>query len=143
MPVEGYRDVSFNDQLLTVEKLTQTSNNMRYLFENNPRIRYEREPIITRDSGLKILAGKTAYLWTDTDYTDVTVYFKNFFSPGCKPVVTATIETLGFKLRKLVTVRGFGTEVDHRGFWAHVSDHETVAPRIEAWGLVCWIAVGY
>jgi len=142
MAVTAYRPVSFTDGLLKLDKLQQTSNNIQWLYENSPRIRVD-DRIITKDSSLRILAGKTAYLWTNTDYIDVNVQFKNFFTPGCRPIVTATVETLGWKLRKLVTVRGFGGEIDHRGFWAHVTDHETVAPRIEAWGIVSWIAVGY
>lgn len=142
MPVTGYRDVVFSDQLLTVEKMQQTSNNIRWLFENSPRIRYDRDPII-KDSSVKILAGKTIFRTSTADWVETQIYFKNFFSPGCRPVVTATVEPLGTHMRKLVTVKGFGGEIDHRGFVAHLSVQERVAKVVEASGLIDWIAVGY
>lgn len=146
MAATPYRPVAFTDQSLTVEKLNQTSNNIQWLFENTARMRYNTASIV-RDNGIKIIAGKTPFPIRDSEAIDVTVYFGSFFNAACKPIVTTTVETTGGWLRKFNTVRGigaWGTEIDYRGFIAHVSTHEShVANKIEAPGWVHWQAIGF
>lgn len=148
MAATPYRPVAFNDKSLTKEKLEQTSNNIQWLFENSPKMRYNyANGALVRDNGLKIIAGKTWFgAVPGRDWADSWIYFGNFFSAACKPIVTATIETTGWRLRKFVTIRSVSgaAEVDHRGFICHISDHETVVtPTIEAGGWVHWQAVGF
>lgn len=145
MTATPYKPVSWNDRSLSTERLQQMANNDQWLFENSPRIRYSANNI-TRDSGLKVIAGKTAYAAQPTlDYTNVEVYFGSFFTVGCRPSVSTTVETSLSGNRKFASIRGFGgQEVDYRGFIAHVTAHETVN---HPWGIsggwVHWIAIGY
>lgn len=144
MAATPYRPVSWTDQNLSKEKLQQMANNEQWLFENNPKIRYNYSGAIIRDNGLKIIAGKSPFGTSGLDSIDTWVYFGNFFSAACKPIVTAVVETGGFWLRKFITIRGIGGEIDYRGFLAHLTTHENVVDnRVEASGWIHWTAVGF
>lgn len=145
MPATPYQPVSFNGEMITTQKMNQMTNNDQWLFENTPRIRYNAAGI-TRDQSLKVMSGKTPFTISSIDYENVNVYFGSFFSAGCKPVVTAVVETTGGWLRKFLTIRGAnGGELDNTGFIAHITTHEPtgVGNQIEAGGWVHWTAVGY
>lgn len=147
MAATPYRPVSFDDRSLSVEKLQQVQSNIQWLFENTPRMRYTHsQAAIIRDSGIKIIAGKTPYGGVELDFLDVSVYFGSFFSSACRPVVTASVESSGNQ-RRLVTLRGINGEIDYRGFIGHVSDQENHA--VISWnplrqgGWLHWTAVGF
>lgn len=145
MAATPYRPISWTDKNLTQEKLQQLSNNDQWLFENSPRLRYNyQNGLIVRDNGLKIIVGKTAYGTRASDAVDIHVYFGSFFSAACKPVISISVETTGAWLRKRVTIRGIGGEIDYRGFVAHLStDEPYVAKNIEAPGWIHWHAAGF
>lgn len=146
MAATPYKPVSWSDRSLDVSKLQQMATNDQWLFENSPRMRYSGNGVV-RDNGIKIIAGKTPYATSSNDWVDVSIYFGSFFTAACKPIVICTDETTGAALRKLVVTRGFGGEIDYRGFVAHISDQENHIDRahypIESPGWVHWIAVGF
>lgn len=143
MAATPYRHASFNDGLLNVDKLQQLSNNGDWLFDHNTVVRYDYLRSVTRDTGIKIIAGKSGYAQTGMDWIDVPVYFGNFFNAACKPIVTATVETAN---RIDVKINGHdGAEIDYRGFRGHVW-----IDVIQGWpsvpvpsGWLHWIAVGF
>lgn len=149
MPATPYRPTTFDDKLLSVEKLQQTSNNIHWLFENSARMRYvlSGKAPVTKDAGIKIITGKTPFGVSPNDWIGVDVYFGSFFTAGSRPIVTVTVETSGAWLRKFAIVRGLGangTEIDYRGFNAHITTHEAhVANKFEAPGWLHWQAIGY
>lgn len=144
MAASPYRQTSFNDKSLTVDKLNQLANNDQWLFENSPRMRYNYLNTVVRDNGLKIIAGKTPWGTTPGDALEVAVYFGSFFTASCRPIVNVTVETTGGWQRKYAIIRGLGGEVDYRGFIAHMATHERwVANNIEAPGWFHWTAVGF
>jgi len=145
MAATPYRPVAVNDKSLTKEKLQQMVNNEQWLFENSPRMRYTmHDGGLTRDNGAKILAGKALFGASTKDWVERTIYFGNFFSAACKPIVQVTIETTGTHLRKLATARSIdGGEIDHRGFICHISAQERNAKVIETWGLIHYTAIGF
>jgi hypothetical protein len=144
MAQNDYVPLSWNGEALSTDKLNQMCNNTQYLYDRSPRIRYSVNGLV-RDTGLKLISGKTPYAPTNTDYKDVPVYFGTFFSAGCHPVVTAVVGDSASGLRKFCTVRGFNGEVDNTGFIAHVSSHEPPGFNqvIFGGGWVHWTAVGY
>ncbi len=122
------------------------ANNDQWLFEHITKMRYQGA--VTKNDGLKILAGKAYYGPNDTnDRQDCTVYFGSFFSTGCFPVVVAVNEVNTNGFRRLVTVRSIsGSQIDHRGFIAHVSNQENALSdqtKIVSGGTVSYIAIGW
>lgn len=146
MVATPYQPVSWNGETLSNSKLQQMTNNDQWLFENSARIRYSVNQI-TKDGGVKVMAGKSPYGISDTSAVYVDVYFGGFFSAGCHVAVTASLETGTGLGRKQVTIVGFGGEVDSRGFRAAVYTDEVrldgSPPKIETSGFVHWLAVGY
>lgn len=145
MAATPYKPVSFTSESVTQQKLQQMANNDQWLFENTPRLRYSVNEL-TRDGGIKMISGKTVYSQVDREYLDVFVYFGSFFTGGCKPIVTATVEHAGGGGRRLATIRGHGGEIDHRGFIAHVTtqaDYPGAFRNFDSGGWLHWQAVGY
>lgn len=140
-----YKPVTFNSESLSQAKLQQMANNMQWLFENNPRVRYLPPGGSPRDAGLKIMYGKAPFpIWASGVY-DAFIYFGSFFSAGCKPIVTTSLEVTGSRGAKANTIRGLGGEIDYRGFVARVFTVERpgVPTDIEAGGWIHWQAAGY
>lgn len=149
MAATPYRPTTFDDKLLSVEKLQQVSNNIHWLFENSARMRYalSGKAPVTKDAGIKIITGKTPFGTSANDWVNLDVYFGSFFTAGSRPIVTVTVETSGAYLRKFATIHGLGTkggpEIDYRGFTAHITTHEVKTNKIEAPGWLHWQAIGY
>lgn len=126
------------------------TNNDQWLFENTPRITYSANSV-RRNSGLKMLASHTRYPATpNSEYTGVKVYFGNFFTPGCHPIVTATVSTSSSPHKKYVTlcnIDGNNNEiVDHRGFTGLIHAvpwQGTTFDALRNSGILHWVAVGY
>lgn len=145
MAATPYKPVSFTSESITQQKLQQMANNEEWLFENTPRLRYSTSGL-TRDAGIKLISGKTPHAQVNAEHLDVPVYFGSFFTGGCKPIVTATVEHNGGGGRRLATIRGHGGEIDHRGFIAHVTTQEDYPGAIRNFnsgGWLHWMAVGY
>jgi hypothetical protein len=140
-----FNHVSFTSESIPASKLQQLADNDNWLFENAPRLRYAVTDL-TKEKGIKIIAGKTRYpATTGADWEDVYVYFGSFFTAGCKPIVTCVTADTEKGHRKFVNVRGLGGELDHRGFIGHVTAHEPPGyPQyIHGSGWLHWIAVGW
>jgi hypothetical protein len=141
MSATPYQPVSFNGEMITTQKMNQMANNDQWLFENSPRIRYNANGLV-RDASLKVMAGKTPYPLVSLNYVYQAVYFGSFFSAGCKPVITATIEAPSGGHRNRVMIYGLtGGEVDNTGFQAVVTTE--AAPTLGPAGFIHWQAVGY
>lgn len=143
MSATPYNPVSFNGEMITTQKMNQMANNDQWLFENSPRIRYNANGLV-RDASLKVMAGKTPFtVNTATNYEYINVYFGSFFSAGCKPVVTATVE--GFNAgahRHHVVITGLtGGEIDNVGFVGVLAGE--AYPTLTSGGFIHWQAVGY
>lgn len=143
---ESYSPVSISKGPLSTSLLQRMANNDQWLFEHTPKMRYQSA--VTKDNGLKVLAGKAYYGPNDTnDRQDVTVYFGSFFSVGCNPIVVANSEPISVGFRRLVTVRGIGaSNIDYRGFIGHVSNQENALSdqtKIVVGGYMHYIAVGW
>lgn len=133
--------MSWNGEPITTDKLNQMCNNSQYLFDRSPRIRYAG-PQFTRDTGLKVIAGKTPYPVVQANYIYLPVYFGSFFSSGCNPIVTATVEAPSGGHRNRVMAYGLsGGAIDNIGFQAVVTTE--AVPTLGPAGWVHWIAVGY
>lgn len=143
MAATPYKPTNWGSESISQPKLQQMANNDQWLFENMARVRYSAGGL-TRDSGLKIAAGKTAYPATQSDWIDVFVYFGTFFSAGCKPVVNASVEPALGRIGVVLSGLNFGTEMDYRGFRAHVyQDFQASGNPLQGAGWVHWQAVGY
>lgn len=136
--------MSWNGEPITTDKLNQMCNNSQYLFDRSPSIRYAAAGI-TRDDGLKIIAGKTPFAPDPNhDYVNVQIYFGSFFTAGSHPIVTCTAEIVGGYWRKYVSIQGLsGAEIDQTGFQAQVVARENGTAYIWQGGWVHWQAVGY
>lgn len=139
-----YKPVSFTSESINQQKLQQLAVNDQWLFENTARIRYSANGLV-RDSGLKIISGRTMHaVEPGRNFTYQNVYFGSFFSAGCKPVVTASVEVGSHRMHRnkisLQSLSGPGSPLDHTGFMAIVS---TEATNDLVAGAIHWIAVGY
>jgi hypothetical protein len=141
-----YKPVLFVDsEAIDRDKMNQVANNMQWLFENTPRIKYAAHGFV-KASGAKILAGIATVPATNTTFSQTTVYFGSFFSQGCQPVITATPIRNTSRARFEVIVKGIGRVYpDHRGaqiavmtdeYNATINKHITSLP-------VSWIAIGW
>lgn len=139
MAQNEYKPVSWNGEAISNTKLNQMCNNTQYIFERMPKIRYATQGL-TRDTSLRMIAGKTPHtVAADRNFIYQDVYFGSFFTAGCKPIVTATVEGGGH--RNKVVIVGFNGEVDHTGFIAVVSTEATTT--LTPAGFIHWTAVGY
>lgn len=143
MAMSEFVPMSWNGEPITTDKLNQMCNNTQYLFDRSPRIRYAVGGV-TRDTGLKVLSGKTAFSPDNTkNYLYVNVFFGSFFSAGSNPVVTASIEPTGGSMhRSHMIVTGLaGGPIDQTGFIGVIAIE--AATTIGSGGWVNWTAVGY
>lgn len=150
MAATPYKPVAFSaGENITKEKMGQMNNNIQWLFENSPRMTYDANGI-KRSSGLKVASGIVPIAPNNTDWGSGRVYFGNFFSVGCNPVVVGTVNAnpLTGKARKVCSVSGVDTTpvIDHRGFqwWVWSNEPSWVAqPYFDTTNYFHWIAVGW
>lgn len=141
MAATPYQPTSWTSEPVTQAKLQQMSNNDQWLFENMPKIRYTNSGII-KDTGVKMIVGKTPFAASTINVTHVTVNFGNFFSPGCHPIVTATIEA-GVNAASVARTHAvlFGNGNIATGFDAAIAGD--TYRYISNGGWLHWQAVGY
>lgn len=150
MATSEFVPMSWNGEPITTDKLNQMCNNTQYLFDRSPRVRYSNSGV-TRDNGVKIISGKSAYSPDNTrNYTYVNVYFGSFFSAGCNPAVTASLEAAGWQGQRNHVVLGglgagdygvMGGQIDQTGFVAVISTEAYNTLIVGGW--IHWTAVGY
>lgn len=118
MSVTEYTPVSFSaGDPLTLEKLNALANNVQLLNERTPSVLYKAHGI-TKDKGLRVYA-TTAIIPPSSKTWNATaeVWFGNFFSTACKPMVSLGVVTYPQR-RFHASVRGLGGTLvipDHRG----------------------------
>lgn len=146
MAATPYKPTTFTNDALTRDKLLQMANNDQWLFENLTKVRYSANGLV-RDTGVKIIAGKTPYAAVGADYQYISIHFGSFFSAGCRPVVTGSVQPGGVRKRINFSVTGLGgtsSEPDNSGFMAVLwTTERVVGTTIDASGMVHWQAVGY
>lgn len=138
-----FKPVSVNNELLTQDKVQQIANNTQWLFDNTPRLRYAVSGL-TRDTGLKLLAGKAAHGIINTqNWLHGQIQFGSFFSANCKPIVTIGLEGQNGILHRnsIIIYPLAGTEIDNTGFGYVVQN--TIYGGISATGWIHYQAIGY
>lgn len=88
MSVTEYTPVTFAPgDPLTIEKMNALANNMQLLYEKTPKTLYKAYGI-TKDKGIRVYSTVLTIPPIKAVQGWGTVYFGNFFSVGCKPVIT-------------------------------------------------------
>lgn len=144
MGATPYKPVSWNGEPITDAKLNTMTNNDQWLFENAARLRYTSNELV-RDAGLKVLAGRTPHPKNVNNFVYVDIDFANYFTEGCNPVVTATVESNGgFMHRSHCVVQGRqgpGNSIGTNGFTVIITNEAQTTIAEAGW--INWIAVGY
>lgn len=124
------------------DKLNQMTNNDQWLFENTPRMFYNWN--VKKTSGVKLAAGVARIGASKSHVGQTTIYFGNYFSPGCRPIITTGLLTPK-ATRYHIAFRGIGSLFpDHRGFTVIAAANLAVqVNRIESTIYIPWHAVGY
>lgn len=116
MSTSEYSPVTWSDgDPMDTTKLQQMVDNTRLIFENSPNYLANSHGIV-KDNGLRIFAATTEMPTSTGDVVYKTMYFGNFFSPGCQPIIATGVNTQVHK-RFYTTYNGIGTTFhpDHRG----------------------------
>lgn len=146
MATTRYKPTSWSiGEQLAREKLNQMTSNDQYLFENQPNAFYNAHGI-KKTTGLKIMAGYTVIRGGKSRHYEREVYFGNFFSVGCKPIIVTGL-VIQKQSRIHCILRGLRGEYwpDHRGFTA-VVDTDEINPKTNYfhYGVnVQFLAIGY
>lgn len=111
-----YVDVSWSGEPVSVDKLQQMSANIRHLKENQPTVAFDHNSV-KKYTGLKILFGSEIVQPGNAWNQRRDIFFGNFFSTGCNPVVIPThyghpqtgvnIAPLGLGMKTIPDNRGF------------------------------------
>ena len=111
-----FRHVTWGEEPVSKAKLEQMTSNDEYLLDNMMRASF-RNLGGTKNTGLKFLGGSVYLPANKKDSTWANVYFGNFFSPGCRPVVVATPAMYPTQ-QVTCNIHGIGQiqNPDHRGF---------------------------
>lgn len=144
MAATPFKPVTWTTDVVTKQKLQDMSNNDQWLFENMPRIRYSSSGI-TKDTGVKIISGKTIFTVTNTKQSVTSVQFGSFFTIGSRPTVTFSIQGTGghhHALQGVTQALAGRGEIDHTGFLVVISTASTNF-NISQPGWIHWTAVGY
>lgn len=138
-------DVSWVKEPVVVEKLQQMATNDKFLLETKPSTVIKHKGI-TKNRGMKILAGSALFQPSLTWATNNEIFFGNFFSAGCFPVVSANIYGAP-QTASYIHPKGLGGEQlpDHRGFGVYVRSNERTGfnGRITRPYYISYIAIGW
>jgi hypothetical protein len=142
MTATPYKPVSWSPkELISSDKMAQLANNSQWLFENTPRSNYNAYGV-SRATGVKLAAGIQIFGASKANNQTRPVYFNNFFSAACHPVVTTGV--ISFQRRTFVIMNGLGVlHPDQRGFEITVECDSTTANKIERSFYVTWMAMGF
>lgn len=143
-----YRPITWGDEYISSDKLNVMASNDQYLFEQTPRVYYNAYGIRKSTGGLKIMVGVKAFT-PNKKVSSVSkdIYFGNFFSQGCKPVITTGL-AMGPGGRYHVVLSGVGASTinpDHRGANIRIIANALSSKdsRINTKLVVHWMAVGW
>ncbi len=137
-----------DDEDITARKLNQMSQNDQFLLDRIPRMFFDgRNGSPRRNINIKVAAG-IAFLPRQTARQgNINVYFRNYFSPGCKPVIVAQPASAA-NFRIFCTIKQIGTnrgDPTERGF-AIVLNADPLAKTTNYFPNVTdvhWIAIGW
>lgn len=138
-------DVSWGEEPISVEKLQVMAENQRKLRNMIPTVLLNTAGV-KKSTGVKILAGTTIAPPSMTRSQNQDVYFGNFFSVGCNPVVVAQNASVTWRAVHLGT-HGLGkTDTpSHVGFTCHLM-YDGISGAKGALTTpitIHWIAVGW
>ena len=113
-------DVTWGEEPILVEKLQVMAENDRKLRNLIPTMLFKSAGV-NKSTGLKVLAGTVISPPSMTRSQNQDVYFGNFFSVGCNPVVVAQNASERWRAVHLGT-HGLGKTPNpsHVGFTAHL-----------------------
>jgi hypothetical protein len=116
MAVTQFTPITWGDEPIFKDKLNAMANNDQYLYERMPRMLFDSKGV-KKTTGLKILAGTTIMPVNSQIWSGKQVYFGDFFSSGCKPIVVTSYVPLGGRWRYHMVTRGLANSMnlDHRG----------------------------
>lgn len=105
------------------QKLAKMASNEQYLAEQMPKMYYNAFGV-KKTTGVKVMAFTATFGTNKAHKATTDVYFGNFFSPGCVPVITVGNNTYP-QTRFHVEYRGLSaTRVDHRGMKLSIATDE-------------------
>jgi hypothetical protein len=138
-----YKPMSFSEGALSLDDMQQMADNVQYVFENTPRMRYNYSGA-AKNGQLRILAGTLMFPATKNTTQYQNAYFGNFFSAGCKPIITTSLAVPAAYNHSIRNLSGVALP-DHRGFRAYVwnGGYDTKNRRLSKASRVLYIAVGY
>lgn len=140
-----FRHVSWGEEAVSKDKLEQMSSNDEYLLDNMTRASFKNMGA-RKNTGIKILAG-TAYIAPNKKGSRTeTVYFGDYFSFGCRPVVVTQVS--GAPVQRIATaIKGIGhiDNPDHRGFviYAWAANRDAKNAKIKHGIRIHWHAIGF
>ena len=151
MTVNQYKDVTWgpSPEPLDIGKLNTMAANTRYVYENLPKMTYRPWSGAGRDQGIKVACGVAAVPGNSSSYlTYITVNYGGFFTPGCRPVITMSLQSPGHRriLPTFYGIDGVDTSPDHRGFGAAIAavpGQTNKTNPLEQTFHLHWIAIGY
>lgn len=115
-----YTQVSWSEEPVSIEKLQQMASNTEALFHLKPSAAIKHGGI-NRNKGMKMLAGSQLFQPSNTWSTTNTIYFGNYFSVGCSPLIIPVLYSAPQTgLNVAPTGLGGAKVPDHRGFNAYV-----------------------
>lgn len=129
---------------ITDEKLDAMVNNDNLLRDNMLTGQYKGHGV-TKTTGIKIATGLVGIAPSKSNQQVKPVYFNNFFSTSCRPIVTTGIIASSQRMI-FATIDGPGSALfpDRTGFQVHVFvDSLSKTRKITRTFYVSWIAVGF
>ena len=102
---------------------------------------------VNRSTGLKILSGVTIMPGKEDNRGNwVTIDFQSKFTPGCRPVVVASL-AVGDHYDTFIVLNGHAgngvKQIDHNGFRVRIVSGNPDSPAFTTSRFVHWISVGY
>ena len=134
------------NELLAEAKTDQMADNATWLYNNTPRAIYTLPGGIRRVEGVRLAAGRAVITRRKADYAGVSIYFGNFFSMRCEPIITTGVVSIG-QTKVFCTINGLGNRVqpDHTGFnaWVQVAAATKKDDKIARTKYVTWEGRSY
>jgi len=143
--VSSFKPISWQpNEVITEGKMDRMSNNDNWLRSHRVEGLY-RAPGARHNTWVKMASGYVIIPASKRARANNEVYFGEFFSPGCHPIVTTGIISQRNRL-VFLTVNGFGKlDPDRRGFkvFVRVQAKHKKNQRIARGLHIHWTAVGY
>lgn len=145
MTATPFTPIAWNNEPITDAKMNQMANNDQWLYEHTPTVKFASYGV-NKETGIKIHSGICIVPASGTAGAVANWYFGSFFTPGCRPVVNATVQPTTTRVRIYCIVRGIGQIApDHNGCAITAINHEIVtsSSRVDAPVYIHVTAIGY